>query len=103
MNEFGKRLRILRGEMSLSELAIKVETTKAMLSRYENGKVEPGLKVLRRLANYFNVTLDWICGNGDADTIQYTSKNPYNSVIDACIKDDISPEKLQQIIDIVRK
>lgn len=103
MNEFGRRLKLLRGEMPLSQLAEAVGTTKAMLSRYENGKIEPGLKSLRKLSEYFGVTLDWLCGGGSIDSIQYKNKKPYNDVIDECIKEDITPEKLEQIISVLRK
>jgi transcriptional regulator with XRE-family HTH domain len=103
VNEFGRRLKLLRGKMPMSELAEKLETTKAMLSRYENGKIEPGLKALRKIANYFNVTIDWLAGNGSEDEIQYVNKDPYDSVVNKCVKEDISPEKLEQIINVIRK
>jgi transcriptional regulator with XRE-family HTH domain len=105
MNEFGKRLKMLREERDLpmSKLAEDVESTKSALSRYENGKMEPGLKILARLAEYFGVTLDWLAGNGDIDDVQYSNKKQYDSAVNKCIKENITPEKLEQIIDIMKK
>jgi len=105
MDEFGKRLKILREqrELPLSKLAEAVGSTKSALSRYENGKVEPGLTVLRRLTEYFGVTLDWLCGYGNIDEIQYSEKQHYDKVIDKCIKEKLTPEILEQLIDVFRR
>lgn len=105
MNEFGKRLKMLRDDRDLpmSKLAEAVGSTKSALSRYENGSMDPGLKVLIKLADYFGVTLDWIAGNGDINDVQYSNKEKYFSAINECIKEEISPDKLVEIIKIIRK
>lgn len=105
MSEFGKRLKLLREqkELPLSKLAEDLDTTKSALSRYENGKMEPGLTALIKISEYFNVTLDWLAGNGDINQIQYVSKSEYNEVLDECIKENITPDKLSKIIDVMRK
>ncbi|MDF2537460.1 MAG: helix-turn-helix domain protein [Herbinix sp.] len=105
MNEFGKRLKMLRDERELpmSKLAEAVGTTKSALSRYENGAMEPGLSVLRKLAEYFGVTMDWLAGNGNIDDVQFSNKEKYISAINKCIKKDIAPEQLEQLIDIMKK
>ena len=105
MNDFGKRLKLLREQrgLSLSQLGEAIGNTKSALSRYENGIVEPGLKTLIKLAEYFDVTLDWMAGNGDINNIQHATKSDYDETLDRCIKADVSPEKLNQIIDLFIK
>lgn len=66
-NVFGKRLLGLREErgLSLEEVATAVGITKSTLSKYEKGKNEPGMMIAKRLADFFNVSLDWIIGCSD--------------------------------------
>lgn len=105
MNEFSERLKLLRErkDISLSELAIQLGVAKSLLWRYEAGKSEPGLSLLMKLSDYFGVTLDWISGNGETDKIQFTGKEKYNSLINECIKQGIDPEKLEQIIKLMKE
>lgn len=116
MNEFGKRLKMLREakDISLAKLAEDIGSTKSALSRYENGKMDPGLKVLIKISEYFNVSLDWLSGNGDIDEIGYIGsayKNTsgmsaityYEKIFNQCMEENITPEKLKQIIDVLKK
>jgi len=60
----GERLKELRFERdeSLEEVAKITYLSKSLLSRYERGLVDPGLKALSNLARYYNVSLDWLFG-----------------------------------------
>jgi len=104
MNKFGKRLEILREkkELSYSELEKKTGMSKSLLWRYETGKSDPGLSSLIKLADFFGVTLDWIAGNGDEE-VQYTDKDKYDKAINKAIKENITPEKLENIINILKE
>lgn len=67
MQEFkviGEKLRELRieKEESLEGVASKTDLSKSLLSRYERGLVDPGLKALSNLVRYYNVSLDWLFG-----------------------------------------
>ena len=55
------RLRELRLERNMSQqrLAMELSMTQNTISRYENGEREPGIKELIRIADYFNVSLDY--------------------------------------------
>jgi len=61
-NIFGERLRQIRNQkrLTLDEVASAVRTTKATLSRYENGKMIPTLYSAKALADYLAVSLDWL-------------------------------------------
>lgn len=67
-NIFQKRLRDLiesRGKL-VQEVAEETGISKITLSRYLNNHREPDLRYVAALAQYFNVSIDWILGfNGD--------------------------------------
>ena len=56
------RLRELRLERNMSQqrLAMELSMTQNTISRYENGERDPGIKELIRIADYFNVSLDYL-------------------------------------------
>jgi transcriptional regulator with XRE-family HTH domain len=57
----------LREEHNLSQqqLAILIGTSQANLSRWEQGVVEPSIIECWKIADYFNVSIDVICGRKD--------------------------------------
>ncbi len=63
MDLFSKRLRMLRMEkgMKQSELAEALHFSQGMASAYENGR-EPPFDVLVQIANYFDVSADYLLG-----------------------------------------
>lgn len=66
------RIRDLRNEFQLTqeELGKKIGQTKSNISKYETGALEPGIDTIKRLAQIFNVSIDYILGDSDV-------KNPY--------------------------
>lgn len=73
MNVFGERLKSLRdkNKQSINELVLelnkKYETSisKSMISRYENGQSDPKMEIVRILADYFDVSSDYLVGISD--------------------------------------
>ena len=63
-NEFSNQLRRLRERRRISRrvLAELCGISKSALSRYERGKRVPTLADAATLADFFNVSLDWLCG-----------------------------------------
>jgi len=104
LSEFGKRLKLLREQrdIPLSKVATSLKTTKATLSRYENGLMDPSLEAVIKIADYFNVSLDWIAGRGDILDVGKYKANGYAKVLDKFIKEDIPPDRLIKIIDIMK-
>ncbi|MFL0251373.1 helix-turn-helix domain-containing protein [Clostridium neuense] len=71
---FAQRLRKLREEHGLSTRALGeiVGTSNATISRYETGKRDPDLMVVHNIAEYFGVTIEYLCGediNPDKENI----------------------------------
>ena len=69
MNKSFNRNRIseLRAEKKITQrqLAKEIETSQANLSRWENGIVEPSVSECWKLADYFDVSIDYLCGRKD--------------------------------------
>ncbi|VBB07100.1 Hypothetical protein LUCI_2344 [Lucifera butyrica] len=69
----GERLAALRESKDLTqvELAQLTEISRSRLSLYETDKREPDLQTLKQLADFFNVTLDYLVGR---DTSLFVTK-----------------------------
>ena len=64
---FSERVASLRKERGLSQEAFgqAVKTTKATVSRLESGDRAPSLDMLCAIANYFDVSLDYLVGRSE--------------------------------------
>ena len=62
---FALRLFARRKELGLSQITVSNETeiTQSNISKFEQGKLEPSLETLGKLANYYQVSIDWLLGN----------------------------------------
>ena len=58
------RLKELRKKKKMSQLRLATElhTTQNTISRYETGEREPGIDELIKIADYFNVSVDYLIG-----------------------------------------
>ena len=58
------RLKELRKKKNISQLRLATElnTTQNTISRYETGEREPGIDELIKIADYFNVSVDYLVG-----------------------------------------
>ena len=65
------RLQELRKKKGITQLRLATElnTTQNTISRYETGEHEPGIAELIKLADYFNVSVDYLIGRTDDPTI----------------------------------
>ncbi|MBQ6893687.1 MAG: helix-turn-helix transcriptional regulator [Clostridia bacterium] len=61
------RLRELRKSKGISQLklALDLNTNQNTISRYETGEREPGISELIRIADYFDVSIDYLVGRTD--------------------------------------
>lgn len=56
----GGRLKSLRGKRTQEEIASHIGVSRARYSHYENGRSEPDYDTLQKLADYFQVTTDYL-------------------------------------------
>lgn len=61
---FADRIKQLRNRLNLTQkdFAEKINVTAAALSAYENNQKNPSVSVAKRIANKYNVSIDWLCG-----------------------------------------
>lgn len=76
---FGERLKTLRLEKGLSqeELALKLGLSKANVSKYESGNIEPNFTTLKSIASIFNVSIDYLLGNEMLSAPQFSENEQY--------------------------
>ncbi|MFW6047183.1 MAG: helix-turn-helix domain-containing protein [Candidatus Woesearchaeota archaeon] len=115
MSSFANRLRKLRNEYNLTqtELANKFNSSKTTFSNYENGHRKPGLELVSELADYFDVTIDYLLGKTDhrslsivndfTDELQKLMKKhdlDYIKVIDEAKRNGVTPADIKVMIDV---
>ena len=61
-----KKLRI-KNKYTQEDIANKFDMAKTGISYWENGKSEPSLEVIEKLAELFNVSIDYLLGNSDTE------------------------------------
>lgn len=96
------RIRELREKHNLTQKALGelMGYSESTCSLYESGKRQPDTKTLVFLANYFNVSVDYILGRKDekespADEADRARKE----VVDILI--DLSPDEVQRVCDFI--
>lgn len=67
------RLKELRKEKGLSQLklAIELNTTQNTISRYETGDREPGIAELIKIADFFDVSLDYLLERTNSPNVKH--------------------------------
>ena len=76
MSELGKRIQELRKQIGLTQaqLASKIEISHTQLTRYESKNIKPPADVLQRLANVFDVSIDYLVNGKKSDKGEQTIK-----------------------------
>lgn len=66
------RLKEIRKSKGISQLklAMDLNTNQNTISRYETGEREPGINELIKIADYFNVSIDYLLERTDNPIIQ---------------------------------
>lgn len=67
MLSIGERLRLLRNQKGTTqrEIAETIDVSPVSIQRFEYGTVRPSLEKLIALADYFDVSLDYLVGRSD--------------------------------------
>ena len=80
MKDFGIRLRSLREKRNISQVTLSTHLGMAQesLSSYERQKTNPSIDVLKDIADFFNVSADYLLGLDDQELrIQERSLNSF--------------------------
>ena len=64
MSIFSENLKRLRKEMGISQsfLAEYIDVSQQCISEWENGKIEPTLSYICRIADFFDISIDILVG-----------------------------------------
>jgi transcriptional regulator with XRE-family HTH domain len=107
---FGENLRKLRKEKNLTqkELAEYLGVTGRTIGYYESGERFPSPETINRIADLFNVSLDWLFGRTNIRTpiIQVSEKpNEYNdnALIDNALIDNASNDEYLISLDELKE
>lgn len=60
--DFGNKLKKIRLSKNISQftLAEIFNTTKGTISKWENGKLEPDIETIKKLAKFFDTSIDYL-------------------------------------------
>ena len=77
MVDLGKRIQELRKQIGLTQaqLATKIEVSHTQLTRYESKNIQPPADVLQRLAEVFDVSIDYLVNGNKSDKVEQTLKD----------------------------
>jgi len=74
---FSERLRELRndGQLTKTKLAEELGTTRQLITMYENGDTVPNIALFCKIAEYFDVSADYLLGREDYANLTHDRKN----------------------------
>lgn len=77
---FGEKLKMLREEKDLTQndLAKHLNVSKANISRYELGSRQPNIDTIIIIAEFFNISLDWLLGRSIIKNFSSVNNEPRN-------------------------
>lgn len=74
---FSLRLKELRkvNNLTLEQLGKNIGSTKATMSNFETGQKKPSLDMVIKIADYFQVSIDYLVGRTDDPTFHRTKRD----------------------------
>jgi transcriptional regulator with XRE-family HTH domain len=100
-----KRVRELRNKMGISmkQLGSIIDVSESTISLYETGKREPDHETLKKLADFFNVSVDYLLDR-DLDKEKSPLDKELEGVDFALYGEarDLTEEEKQDIIDFIK-
>ena len=97
---FGNRLKELRitKRMTQQQLGDAIHVSKVSISGYENNNRTPDTETLQALADYFEVTTDYLLGRNENNINKENSKA---LSVAAHIDEDTTEEEMEEILDYI--
>lgn len=100
---FGDRLKLLRTENKLlqKELADLLKVSPSTVGMYERNQRDPDTSTLRFLADYFNVSVDFLLGRTDLRQPAFMVAEAQDDYFSGLDEDEI--QAVKNMIDVIRK
>ena len=104
MTTFNERLKELRNVKKLSqrELAEELSVSKSAISMYESGAREPDHEMTEKIADYFNVDMDYLMGRTDV-TMRFVSPHSCQKIDKNNSQEYYDDETVRAVTDRLRK
>lgn len=102
-----ENLKKLRAESKTSQavLAEAIGVTQQSINKYENHNVEPDIESLRRMADYFGTTIDYIVGQSElrykVEDIQNYALNDDEAEFIAAYR-QLTPSQREAVVGVMR-
>lgn len=92
-SEIGSRMKQLRKSAKMSQAAIaeKTQNTQAAIAKIESGTMSPSLRILLRYADYFDVSMDYLCCR---------TEHPEGKLYEYRPKVDVSSDEMKRFIEM---
>ncbi len=85
-------------QLSQKEVAKKLNLNANTLCNYENQTTEPKIETLIQLANFYNVSLDYLCDRPFNNNIGYIPEDRKEIIKQICELDDTSFNELKTFL-----
>lgn len=88
--------------MSVNSFEKTVGLTQGTISNWKNGKNKPSLDAVNKIAEYFNVSVDYLLGRTSVPTVQQEKKNysTYEQFLGTCERKKVTPEQVFNELEI---
>lgn len=107
MRTFGETVKLLRNKLDITgeDLGKVLNVSKPAISNWENNNRTPDIEMLIKIADYFNVTLDYLMGRADHPTGYWVNDKIDNDEIAIEVDRDVYPDNLThaQVLKIIEK
>lgn len=106
MCEIGDRLKLLRNQRKLlqEELAHKLGVSKSAIGMYERNERHPNLAIMNRIADFFDVTTDYLLGKSDEPRLTETQyligRKKYHELVN--LMESLDPDEYESVMQRVR-
>jgi transcriptional regulator with XRE-family HTH domain len=74
--ELGKKLKILRGKRTQTDVAVDIGTTLRAYQYYEAGEREPDSKILQKISALYGKSIDWLLNDDNSVNINHVFAEP---------------------------
>lgn len=101
METLGQKIKRLRKNKNLSQVAVAdaIGITRPFLTGIETGREAPGRNTLIAIANFFDVSIDWLTNNQNKEEATYILNKKEAQLLSAFR--DMEPDKAEMFLKLM--